>query len=71
MGIDDGDDGGHRDHRLDRIAALGEDVASRLGGERMRGGDGGMGKYGFVGQIGLPSGGETFRRFIGDLEADR
>ena len=41
VGVDDGDRGGHADHRLDGVAAGGEDGAAGLGGRRVRGGDGG------------------------------
>ena len=59
MGIDHGDRGGHRDHRLDRVAALRENVAPRLGGQRVRRGDGGAGKLAvsFKGRLGLEEGG--------------
>jgi hypothetical protein len=54
VGIDDGHGRRHRDHRLDRVAALREHVAARLGGQMMRRGDGGVGVDGFVGQGGAP-----------------
>ena len=42
--IDDGDRRGHREHGLDGVAALGDDVATRFRGEAMGGGRGGAGK---------------------------
>ena len=48
VGIDDRDRGGHRDHRLDRVAALRENVAPRLGGQDVRRGDGGAEELGGI-----------------------
>lgn len=51
VGIDDGDRRGHRDHRLDGVAALGEDVAAGLGRQMVRGRDGGGGENGVFGHV--------------------
>ncbi len=47
--IDDGDAGGHRDHRLDSVPALQQDFAAGLGRQPVRRGDGGVCEEGVLG----------------------